>query len=117
VLVRQELKPVESAILAALVQVLQRIPESAPLQYLQKKRVRDLLREDVYHYREVVENNGTRRLLFQVCGGLWGAETCWDQPLVTIKKASLERKRRRISMSIRHLLEKTSLYLDVQMLN
>jgi hypothetical protein len=36
---------------------------------------------------------------------------------VTIKKASLERKRRRISMSIRHLLEKTSLYLDVQMLN
>jgi hypothetical protein len=92
VLVRQELKPVESATLAALVQVLQRIPESAPLQYLQKKRVRDLLREDVYHYREVVENNGTRRLPFQVCGGLWGAETCWDQPLVTIKEASLERK-------------------------
>lgn len=62
VLVRHELTPTESATLAGLVQVLQRVPESAPLRYLQKKRVRDLLSADVYHYREVVEHNGTGRL-------------------------------------------------------
>ena len=74
VLVRKELNPVQSATLAALVQVLQRIPESAPLQYLQKKRVLDLLCADVYRYREAVEDNGTRRLPLQRCRGLWGRE-------------------------------------------
>jgi rhamnose utilization protein RhaD (predicted bifunctional aldolase and dehydrogenase) len=74
VLVRQELNPVESATLAALVQVLQRIPESAPLQYLRKERVRDLLCDDVYHYREVVKENGTGRPPLRECEGLWGRE-------------------------------------------
>jgi hypothetical protein len=70
VLVRKVLNPTQSATLEALVQVLRRIPESAPLQYLQKKRVRGLLSADIYHYRETVEDNGTRRLPFQQCDGL-----------------------------------------------
>jgi rhamnose utilization protein RhaD (predicted bifunctional aldolase and dehydrogenase) len=74
VLVRQELNPAESATLAALVQVLQRIPESAPLQYLRKKRVRDLLCDDVYHYREAAKDNRPRLLPLQKCEGLWGGE-------------------------------------------
>ncbi len=74
VLVHQELNPTESATLAALVQVLQRIPESAPLQYLQQKRVRDLLCADVYQYRKVVEYNGTTRLSFEQCRRLWRRE-------------------------------------------
>ena len=69
VLVRQELSPAESATLDALVQVLQRIPESASLQYLEKTRVHDLLCADAYRYRKVVEGNGTTRLPFQECGG------------------------------------------------
>ena len=73
-LVRQELNPVESATLTALVQVVQRIPGSARLQYLQKKRVRDLLCADLYRYREVVEGNGTRQPPFQRCEGLWRRE-------------------------------------------
>ena len=74
VLVRQALNPVQAATLAALVQVLQRIPESAPLQYLQKKRVLDLLCADVYSYREAVEDNGTRQLPVQRCRRFWGRE-------------------------------------------
>ena len=69
VLVRRVLNPTQSATLEALVQVLQRIPESAPLQYLQKKRVQSLLSADIYHYRETVEDNGARRLPFEQCEG------------------------------------------------
>ncbi|HVW85818.1 MAG TPA: class II aldolase/adducin family protein [Bryobacteraceae bacterium] len=47
----------ESATLAGLAQVLQRIPHDAPLQYLTETEVRDLLCADVYHYRDVVEDN------------------------------------------------------------
>jgi rhamnose utilization protein RhaD (predicted bifunctional aldolase and dehydrogenase) len=65
VLVRQTPNPAESATLAGLAQVLQRIPESAPLQYLREDQVRDLLCADAYHYRELVEDNGTGRLPFQ----------------------------------------------------
>ena len=65
VLVRQLLNPTQAATLEALIQVLQRIPETAPLQYLQKKRVQGLLSADIYHYRETVEDNGTGRLPFQ----------------------------------------------------
>jgi rhamnose utilization protein RhaD (predicted bifunctional aldolase and dehydrogenase) len=61
VLVREKPNPAESATLAGLAQVLQRIPESAPLQYLREEQVRDLLCADVYHYRELVEDNGTGR--------------------------------------------------------
>jgi rhamnose utilization protein RhaD (predicted bifunctional aldolase and dehydrogenase) len=69
VLVRQKPNPAESATLAGLAQVLQRIPESAPLEYLREEQVRDLLCADVYHYRELVEDNGTGRLPFEQ-GGL-----------------------------------------------
>jgi rhamnose utilization protein RhaD (predicted bifunctional aldolase and dehydrogenase) len=74
VLVRQGLNPAESATLAALVQVLQRIPESVPLRYLQKKRVRELLCADAYRYRDAVKNNGTRPLPSPRCGGSRGPE-------------------------------------------
>jgi hypothetical protein len=36
--------------------------------------IRDLLCADVYRYREVVEDNGTRPLPFQQCKGFWSAE-------------------------------------------
>lgn len=74
VLVRQQPNPTETATLAGLAQVLQRIPESAPLQYLRQEQVRDLLCADVYHYRELVEDNGTGRLAFQQGGGLLGPD-------------------------------------------
>jgi len=74
VLVRQKPNPTESATLAGLAQVLQRIPEEAPLQYLREEQVRDLLCADVYHYRELVEDNGTGRLAFQQGGGLLGRD-------------------------------------------
>ncbi len=69
VLVRQKPNPAESATLAGLAQVLQRIPESAPLQYLREEQVQDLLCADVYHYRDLVEDNGAGRLPFQQGGG------------------------------------------------
>jgi rhamnose utilization protein RhaD (predicted bifunctional aldolase and dehydrogenase) len=62
-LVRQRPNPTESATLSGLALVLQRIPESAPLRYLQGDEVRDLLCADVYHYREVVEDNGAGHLV------------------------------------------------------
>lgn len=74
VLVRQKPNPTESATLTGLAQVLQRIPESAPLEYLREEQVRDLLCADVYHYRELVEDNGTGRLGFQQGGGLLGRD-------------------------------------------
>jgi rhamnose utilization protein RhaD (predicted bifunctional aldolase and dehydrogenase) len=57
VLVREKLNPVVSATLAGLAQVLQRIPESAAIEYLAEDQVRALLCADVYHYRAVVEDN------------------------------------------------------------
>jgi hypothetical protein len=45
--------------------VLQRIPEAAPLRYLTDHQVRELLCADVYHYREVVEDNGAGHLTFR----------------------------------------------------
>jgi rhamnose utilization protein RhaD (predicted bifunctional aldolase and dehydrogenase) len=57
VLVRENPHPVVSATLAGLSQVLQRIPESAAIEYLAEHEVRALLCADVYHYREVVEDN------------------------------------------------------------
>jgi rhamnose utilization protein RhaD (predicted bifunctional aldolase and dehydrogenase) len=57
VLVRENPNPAVSAALAGLSQVLQRIPESAHVEYLAESDVRGLLCADVYHYREVVEDN------------------------------------------------------------
>ena len=57
-LVRQRPNPTESATLAGLALVVQRIPEDAPIQYLNHREVGDLLCADVYHYRERVEDNG-----------------------------------------------------------
>jgi len=57
VLVRENPNPVTAATLAGLAQVLQRIPESATVRYLAENEVRGLLCADVYHYREVVEDN------------------------------------------------------------
>jgi rhamnose utilization protein RhaD (predicted bifunctional aldolase and dehydrogenase) len=57
-LVRQRPNPTESATLAGLALVLQRIPEDAPIRYLSHCEVGDLLCADVYHYRERVEDNG-----------------------------------------------------------
>jgi len=64
VLIREKPNPTETATLAGLAQVLQRIPESAPLQYLTGDQVRDLLCADVYHYRELVEDNGSGKSSF-----------------------------------------------------
>jgi len=61
-LVRQKPNPTESATLAGLALVLQRIPENAPLRYLRHDQVGDLLCADVYHYRERVEDNGAGHL-------------------------------------------------------
>jgi rhamnose utilization protein RhaD (predicted bifunctional aldolase and dehydrogenase) len=57
VLVREKPNPAVAATLAGLAQVLQRIPESACIEYLAEDDVRGLLCADVYHYREVVEDN------------------------------------------------------------
>ena len=57
VLVREKPNPAVAATLAGLAQVLQRIPDSAPIEYLAETDVRALLCADVYHYREVVEDN------------------------------------------------------------
>ncbi len=57
VLVREKLNPCVAATLAGLAQVLQRIPESASIEYLGEADVRALLCADVYHYRAVVEDN------------------------------------------------------------
>jgi rhamnose utilization protein RhaD (predicted bifunctional aldolase and dehydrogenase) len=62
-LVRQRPNPTESATLSGLALVLQRVPESAPLRYLREEQVRGLLCADVYHYREVVEDNGAGHLV------------------------------------------------------
>jgi ribulose-5-phosphate 4-epimerase/fuculose-1-phosphate aldolase len=70
VLVRQKPNPTESATLAGLAQVIQRIPEFAPLRYLSSDQVRDLLCADVYHYRELVEDNGAGRMAFLKPGGI-----------------------------------------------
>jgi rhamnose utilization protein RhaD (predicted bifunctional aldolase and dehydrogenase) len=59
VLISQKPNPTETATLAGLAQILQRIPESAPVRYLTADQVRLLLCADVYHYRERVEDNGT----------------------------------------------------------
>ncbi|MES1261137.1 MAG: class II aldolase/adducin family protein [Acidobacteriota bacterium] len=64
-LVRQRPNPTESATLAGLALVLQRIPGSAPLRYLREDQVRELLCADVYHYRERVEDNGAGHLAFR----------------------------------------------------
>ncbi len=64
-LLRHKPNPTEAATLNGLVQVLQRIPESAPVQYLSEREVRDLLCADVYHYRELVEDNGAGHMAFQ----------------------------------------------------
>ena len=61
-LVRQRRNPTESATLAGLALVLQRIPASAPIRYLFEDEVSDLLCADVYHYRERVEDNGVEHL-------------------------------------------------------
>ncbi len=61
-LARRRRNPTESATLAGLALVLQRIPQSAPLRYLREDQVRDLLCADVYHYRERVEDNGAEHL-------------------------------------------------------
>ena len=57
VLVREKPNPAVAATLAGLAQVLQRIPESSTVEYLAESDVRGLLCADVYHYREVVEDN------------------------------------------------------------
>ncbi len=57
ILVRENPHPVVSATLAGLAQVLQRIPDSAAIEYMAEDQVRALLCADVYHYREVVEDN------------------------------------------------------------
>jgi rhamnose utilization protein RhaD (predicted bifunctional aldolase and dehydrogenase) len=57
ILMREKLNPVVTATLAGLAQVLQRIPDSASIEYLAEDQVRGLLCADVYHYREVVEDN------------------------------------------------------------
>ena len=57
ILIREKLNPVVTATLAGLAQVLQRIPDSAAIEYLAEDQVRGLLCADVYHYREVVEDN------------------------------------------------------------
>ncbi len=57
ILVREKLNPVVTATLAGLAQVVQRIPDSAAIEYLGEDQVRGLLCADVYHYREVVEDN------------------------------------------------------------
>ncbi len=57
VLVREKPNPAVAATLAGLAQVLQRIPESACIEYLAEADVRGLLCADVYHYRAVVEDN------------------------------------------------------------
>jgi rhamnose utilization protein RhaD (predicted bifunctional aldolase and dehydrogenase) len=64
--------PTELATLHGLVQVLQRIPEGAPVQYLTEPQVRELLCADVYHYRELVEDNGAASLAFP---GMLGSES------------------------------------------
>lgn len=58
VVVRGHSNPAVSATLAGLAQVLRRIPESAPIQYLRENEVRELLCADVYHYRSMVEDYG-----------------------------------------------------------
>ena len=80
-LVREKPNPTESATLAGLAQVLQRIPESAPLQYLHEDQVRDLLCADVYHYREW-SRNGSGRLTFQQGRELLGRDR--ETPVTTI---------------------------------
>jgi len=62
VLVREKLNPCVAATLAGLAQVLQRIPEAAPIEYLAEADVRGLLCADVYHYRAVVEDNSVGRI-------------------------------------------------------
>jgi len=57
VLVKEKPNPAVAATLAGLAQVLQRIPDSATVEYLAESDVRGLLCADVYHYREVVEDN------------------------------------------------------------
>jgi rhamnose utilization protein RhaD (predicted bifunctional aldolase and dehydrogenase) len=64
-LVRQRPNPTESATLSGLALVLQRIPAGAPLRYLNDAEVRGLLCADVYHYREVVEDNGAGHLAYR----------------------------------------------------
>jgi rhamnose utilization protein RhaD (predicted bifunctional aldolase and dehydrogenase) len=59
VVVRGHSNPAESATLAGLAQVVQRIPDNAPIQYLRENEVRDLLCADVYHYRSMVEDNSS----------------------------------------------------------
>ncbi len=56
--------PTELATLNGLVQVLQRIPAGATVHYLAEGEVRDLLCADVYHYRELVEDNGAGHIAF-----------------------------------------------------
>ncbi|MDP9169681.1 MAG: class II aldolase/adducin family protein [Acidobacteriota bacterium] len=58
VLVRANASSTQSATLAGLAQVLRRIPDSAPVEYLREDQVQQLLCADVYHYREMVEHNG-----------------------------------------------------------
>ena len=60
-LVREKPNAAVAATLAGLSQVLQRIPESAAIEYLAEPDVRGLLCADVYHYREVVEDNSAIR--------------------------------------------------------
>lgn len=60
VLVRANAHPAQSATLDGLAEVVRRIPDSAPVQYLRCDQVRDLLCADVYHYRSMVEDNGDR---------------------------------------------------------
>ena len=57
VVVRGSSNAAESATLTGLAQVVQRIPESAPVEYLHENAVRELLCADVYHYRSMVEDN------------------------------------------------------------
>ena len=65
VLLRHKPNPTQLATFNGLVQVLQRVPDHAPVQYLGEAQVRDLLCADVYHYRELVEDNGASRMPFQ----------------------------------------------------
>jgi rhamnose utilization protein RhaD (predicted bifunctional aldolase and dehydrogenase) len=64
-LVQKKRNSTESATLAGLSLVLQRIPGTAPLRYLAEDQVQELLCADVYNYRERVEDNGAGRPAFQ----------------------------------------------------
>ena len=58
VLVNENITKAEDAMLSGFARIVQRIDASAPLRYLSEAELGDLLKEDVYRYRDLAVSNG-----------------------------------------------------------